>query len=348
MKLRNLCLISIFCLQPSGCAESGVEEGQGANLANGDDAGQSDAGEAPTPTCYVGCSDSGAWATNYEDGNVVDTTRARTIDYRVYYPVAYSCKTPLILVSHGGNGSTSAYQRLEHLGSTYAAAGFVALHIGHRPSSSPAQHLLDRPADVSFILDRLMDGSLALPGNFGGEVDFDAIGHAGHSFGAYTAHALGAAVFTQGVFTDARVRAIVPLSPQGPGQFGAFDEGAANNSWRTVSVPAYDLIGSEELDRDATGKIMMKGWRLYPFARYPNVQDKYAVVLPGQDHDDMGDKGSPEVKTFIGMNTKAFFETYLRKRAECACLVNQVAPIPWALNRRKFEEGSSSPLDLCP
>jgi predicted dienelactone hydrolase len=57
------------------------------------------------------------------------------------------------------------------------------------------------------------------------KVDNDRIGVAGHSMGSYTAEAVaGALVDLPGraaaTFTDSRAKAILCLSPQGPGQFG--------------------------------------------------------------------------------------------------------------------------------
>jgi predicted dienelactone hydrolase len=191
------------------------------------------------------------------------------------------------------------------------------------------------------VLDALERGDVALPPEFSGTLDLLRIGHMGHSWGAYTAHAVGGATFDQGVFTDARIRAIVPISPQGAGQFGAFDRGATENTWFTVAIPAYTLVGGAEKDGSANGAIEQPDWRLTPFERYRPAPDKHLSVVPGQDHDDMAGGGDAATRTFNAANARVFFEAYLRERAECACVIGTVAAPEGLDHRRKFEPGSA-------
>ncbi len=100
-----------------------------------------------------------------DDGEFVDDARDRRIPYRTYAPVGISGEVPVVLVSHGGRGSDLVYRSGAHLGTTFAANGFLAIHIGHLPSE-PGVHRIDRPADVSAVLDRLDAGTLDLPDAF--------------------------------------------------------------------------------------------------------------------------------------------------------------------------------------
>ena len=82
-------------------------------------------------------------------------------------------------------GSINGYQRLEQMGTELARHGFVGVHVQHRSSVSTAQHELDRPADVSFVIDQLssaMEKKAALD-RLNLVIDFDRIGHVGHSWG---------------------------------------------------------------------------------------------------------------------------------------------------------------------
>ncbi|MEL6891707.1 MAG: hypothetical protein AAFP84_08935, partial [Actinomycetota bacterium] len=124
------------------------------------------------------------------DGDIIDGTRNRRIPYRAYVPIDAVGDVPVVVVSHGGQGSDRFFRSGAHLGSTFAAHGMLAVHIGHLPSQ-PGTHRLDRPADVTEFLDQLDAGSVELPDAFSGVPDLTRVGHAGHSFGAYTSHAVG-------------------------------------------------------------------------------------------------------------------------------------------------------------
>jgi hypothetical protein len=295
--------------------------------------------DTPLPPSSEGnsavCDGTSRYTAGNVDGVLTDSARARTIPYRVYYPQGASCSAAVVLVSHGGVDAPNGQTLLRHLGTEYATHGFLAVHIGHRGSTNAQRHLIDRPADVSFVIDALTSGALPMPPGFSGRPDLGKIGHAGHSYGAYTAHAMGGAVFTQGTFADPRVRAIAPISPQGPGQFGGFDNGAADNSWRNIPLPAYNLVGELEKDRDTTGAISMPNWRLYPFQRYGDAADRFLSVVPGQTHSQMAEDGSAEVKTFIATNTRLFFDAYLRGNVGQVCSVGTKQALAGTSNATK-------------
>ncbi|MDW3218106.1 MAG: hypothetical protein R8F63_05790 [Acidimicrobiales bacterium] len=244
------------------------------------------------------------------DGEIVDDTRGRSIPYRAYAPVGVEGAVPVVLVSHGGFGSDTGYTRGTHLGGTFAADGFLAIHVGHRRSAAGDRQVFDRPADVTALLDALGAGELELPPAFTGTPDLERVGHVGHSYGAYTSHAVGGAVFDRDL-TDPRIDAIVPISPAGHDQFGAFDDGAGNTTWSTVTIPAFNLIGGEEMDINAVGTIERPGWRRVPFDNYPDEGDKYLVVIDGQTHSDMWRTGASEVAGFIAAEISDFLAVYV-------------------------------------
>lgn len=97
---------------------------------------------------------------------------------------------------------------------------------------------------------------------------------------------------------------------------GAFDRGPADNSWQSVTIPAFCMVGSEEI-RMAAGRDMGDGWRLRPFKRYPTAGNKYLAVLEGQSHAQMGTRGSTDTGRYIARNACVFFEVYLLDRTEC-------------------------------
>ena len=154
----------------------------------------------------------------------------REMTLRIYYPRALNADARLIVVSHGGPGSERGHMALAHLGQHYASRGYVAAHIGHRSSPGNTEHRWDRPHDVRAVINYFESADGAELEGMNGGVGTDAVGHIGHSWGAYTAHGVAGGDFrvSEGRedvwrFRDQRVVAIVALSPQGPGGFGAYD-----------------------------------------------------------------------------------------------------------------------------
>lgn len=244
------------------------------------------------------------------DGEIVDEARGRSIPYRAYAPVGVEGAVPVVLVSHGGFGSDTGYTRATHLGGTFAADGFLAIHVGHRRSAQGDRQVFDRPADVTAVLDALAAGDLALPADFTASPDLERVGHVGHSYGAYTSLAVGGAVFDRDL-SDPRIDAIVPISPAGHDQFGAFDDGAGNSTWSTVAIPAFTLVGGEEMDTNALGTIERPGWRRVPFDNFPEESDTYLVVIDGQTHSDMWRTGAIDVAGFIAREVSDFLALYV-------------------------------------
>ncbi len=152
---------------------------------------------------------------------------------------------------------------------------------------------------------------------------------------------MGGARFEQGTFRDTPIKAIVPLSPQGPGNFGAFDtepnlsRPSTENSWAPVTLPAFNPVGSLEKDGPVGHSDLAENRRLLPFERYPLEADKHLSVMPGQDHGDMGNGGSTEVQRFIARHTRLFFDVCLRARTDSVRSIGQVDALPGTLTRRR-------------
>jgi hypothetical protein len=254
----------------------------------------------------------------WAEGKFHDASRKRDIAWLIRYPKERGGLAPIVLLSHGGFGSSFGQYAFTDLATSYARLGFLAVNIGHRPSANEMQHRYDRPLDVSFVIDALVrtraaalripggggPDSLPMPEEFKGIPDVDHIGHTGHSFGAFTAHAVGGANFspTMGIrnFRDPRVDAIVPISPQGFHRFGSYDEGPDNNSWSEIRIPVYLICGELEAPQ----------WRRQPFDRYPAIGDKYFTVGKGWGHNIV--QGDAPTKRLLALNTALFFHCYLR------------------------------------
>lgn len=129
----------------------------------------------------------------------------RRVDPTAWYPAAGAprgCRFPLILFSHGHNGSAAGCSRLcSHL----ASEGFVVLAPLHADRRTrPAAQGPERVEDLLFLLDHLPAVWRRLAPGLAGRVDGRAIGVAGHSFGGRTAAELAS--------QDRRVKALMTMA----------------------------------------------------------------------------------------------------------------------------------------
>lgn len=267
------------------------------------------------------------------DGEVMDPRRSRRIAYRVHYPVDLSSETPrhVLLVSHGGFGNAGGHRSAPWLGPGIAARGYIVVQIAHLPSQSIDAHLMDRPHDVTFILDRLLTQTLPLPGGLTSHLSSGVrVAHLGHSMGAYTSHAVAGATLLHGTFADPRIQAIIPFSPQGPDRFGFFDassEGAPDDgpetSWTTVHVPVLSVVGAREMDGQPASDASRPGWRRIPFETYSSQADRILLVLPGQDHSDLWNTAPAAVQVYLIAAVADFLDAYVSERIDDGCAVGE-------------------------
>lgn len=118
---------------------------------------------------------------------------------------------PLIVFAHGFSGTPGGY---EDLLTRLAAAGYVVaapkfpLSSGGGPHTPDAADVVNQPADVSFVITKLLQESRAKRGPLAGMIDPKAIGVAGHSNGGITS--LG--ITAHSCCRDERVQAVAVLS----------------------------------------------------------------------------------------------------------------------------------------
>lgn len=224
-----------------------------------------------------------------------DAKRNKDIHLRVFYP-SEAGKYPVIVFSHGAGGSQNCCDALTR---HWASYGYVTLQPTHEDSVlqrrnsgeediqglQAVRDALKRPAlwesrplDISFVLDSLPELQKKIP-VLAESLDIARIGVGGHSMGAFTADAIaGALVDLPGRpavnFSDPRVKSVLLLSPQGPGEFGLTDD-----SWDHVALPLMSMTGS--LDNGA----MRQGpeWKKIPFER-SEPGGKFHVFIDGANH----------------------------------------------------------------
>ena len=216
-----------------------------------------------------------------------DPSRKRDLPLRLRFP-AVPGPWPVVLYSHGLGGSRDGG---DAWGTTWQAAGVAVIHLQHPGSdtevlrssglaglrkAASAQQLLARVADVRFVVDEVTRRH-ALPNSPWAAARMEAIGLAGHSFGAQTVQALAGQRFeAPASLHDPRLAAFVALSPN-PGrntlsiaeQFGA------------VERPFLCVTGS--LDGDPMGLGTVGARRASVFDGLPGAQ-RGLLWLDGADH----------------------------------------------------------------
>ncbi|MCA9244548.1 MAG: alpha/beta fold hydrolase [Phycisphaerales bacterium] len=228
-----------------------------------------------------------------------DVARDRAVPALVRMPSldGFDAPFPVVLVSHGIGQSRQSYA---YLGKALADAGFVVAHVTHVGSDesvyaepdpfvaalarvSDPDERAERPLDLRFALDQL----LADP-EIGPRCDPTRVAVVGHSFGAHSAMALAGLRFdqetkTKPAFTDARVRAVVAISPQGPGVMGLTE-----SSWDLIEAPLLTITGSDDVALDS----LVNSDRSAAFERSASPDACY-VSFDGATHDDFADAADP-------------------------------------------------------
>lgn len=177
-------------------------------------------------------------------------------------PVAAEGDFPLVVYSHGSGG-------LRYVASffteTLASHGFVVAapdHAGNTAIDLLAgggvpfqQSAIDRPLDVSFVIDELLSRSDNDADPLAGAITARHIGVAGHSFGGFTAFASvsGFAADERRSPPDDRVGAIVAMAPAtqplSQAQLGAID------------VPTMIMVGTDDRTTPVRPNVT-RPWRL--------------------------------------------------------------------------------------
>ncbi|MBV9342726.1 MAG: hypothetical protein JO159_17820 [Acidobacteria bacterium] len=195
------------------------------------------------------------------------------------------------MFSHGFGGTKDGY---EYLGNGWADSGYIVilpthfgsdhdafLEVGGKTARDPAASFelqRQRTADVSLVLSLLDKIEQQVP-DLRGQVDRQHVGVGGHSMGAGTAMLVGGATASspKGAmqsFRDDRVKAIVAMSPQGPGE-----EGFGERSWDHIDIPVMTMSGT----RDGGIGGEPPSWRVQAFNHMPSG-DKYQVTVNGAEH----------------------------------------------------------------
>jgi len=271
----------------------------------------------------------GAQATAAEDFSWIDSQRRRELPLRVRWP-AGDGPCPLVLYSHGLGGSREGG---EAWADVWNQAGLAVLQLQHPGSdravwregisglraAASAQQLLARVADVRFVLDEL---SRRASQPTWSRVRHDAIGFAGHSFGAVTAQALAGQRFAlAGSLADARIKAFVALSPS-PGR----DALPIEQQFAGITRPFLVVTGSLDGDPLGQGRGADGEWRARVYDGLPPGK-RGLLWLDGADHMSFaGNAGLPLRWAGVGLERDA---GALQREAAQHSIVARVTAIWW-------------------
>lgn len=263
-----------------------------------------------------------------------DDARNRDVPVKIYYPATNCPPCPVIVFSHGLGGSRDVYS---YLGNHWASHGYVSVHPTHHGSdtrslihpvrpiknvqevASNPENALNRPKDVSFVIDRLT--AISTNGSpLAGRLNLDRIGVAGHSFGGQTALACaGALLAGEGgaavSLRDSRVKAAIAMSA--PAQGG--DEAALRRMYGAIRIPCFHMTGTR--DSSPIGVTKVEDRRI-PFDHIAGV-DEYLLTLAGGDHMIFSGRPrrlgnaekDPRFHELILLGSTVFWDAYLRGNA---------------------------------
>ncbi len=298
------------------------------------------------------------------------TGKPRSYPADIYVPrsnTASNATVPLVVISHGLGSDRAAFRYFaEHLASHgYLVAipehpgssnrQIEALFDGKAADVSQPSEFLDRPLDVSFLIDELLR---APAGNdpYRGRVNPDAIGVMGQSFGGYTALALAGATFDFAklkkdcevkstasfnislllqcqvlqlpektyALADPRIKGIIAVNPLA----SLFGEAGM----QAVRIPTMVVSGSADTIAPPLAE------QIEPFTWLPEA-DKQLILIEGATHfstlDALRDREqlfvtpkelvgkTPEVaRTYMRSVGLAFMDTYLKKQADAAVMIS--------------------------
>ncbi|MBL9013755.1 MAG: hypothetical protein JNL83_06245 [Myxococcales bacterium] len=264
---------------------------------------------------------------------------------------------PVFIWSAGGGFYDNAEDQSAVWGETIARQGYVVIHIGHVPltlqTGSTICQLAQIPTnecmppsgdedsyvvavgkayDEKAVLDKLQvlsDGSVSMGGP---ALDLGKVAVGGWSGGSRGPQILmGARIDTTAsaprfTLEDARVKAVVEMSPAGPTYGGFFDTGT-NDSWRTMRGPTLVSTGTNDVKPDKpalTGAIRRIAYTKQPAdGTHRLLYSNLPVGRGGHGTFNLGDLDStdPEVARFsraLRSAVVAFLDANVKGKAEAA------------------------------
>lgn len=219
-----------------------------------------------------------------------DDRRNREVPVRVSYPLEQG-SFPVIIFSHGTGGSKESFS---YLSSFWTSYGYICIHPTHAGSdfsvlqkiglqallerTNEPQSWLERPQDISFLIDSLEELEQQIP-QIRGKINPSFIGVAGHSYGAYTTMLVAGATIMmpwgeEVSCRDDRTCGFLAISPPGTNR-----QGLNEGSWDKIDTSMMTVSGSK--DQGWEGE--PASWRMEAF-KYMPPGEKFHVLVKGATH----------------------------------------------------------------
>ncbi len=232
-----------------------------------------------------------------------DAGRDREIPVRIYAS-ANATNAPLIVFSHGLGGSREGYA---YLAQHWATNGYLCVVVQHPGSDDSVwrgqrdklsamrqagnwENARQRALDVSFVITQMSKDPRVNP---------NAIGVAGHSFGAQTALLVVGQRLAAKSYRDPRVKAAIPMSSPRP---------AVGEVYRDVTTPCLHLTGTRD-----DSLIFNTTARDRRFA-FDNIKGpgQWLVTFEGATHMTFAGRGEPQHLAWIREITTRFWDAHLK------------------------------------
>jgi len=233
-----------------------------------------------------------------------DEKRQRDVPVTIYAPAGAQGRLPVVVFSHGIGEDRDSYA---WLGEALARRGFLTVHVTHAGTDRAVLkrgyrflyravkekvNWVNRPLDVSFVLDRLG----ARP-----DADLARVAVAGHSAGAFTAFAVAGLRVTGGeTLRDPRVKVAVAMSM--PRLDGVVPPGG----YDAIAIPLLNMTGT--CDTSLIYRTFPRHRRI-PFEQ-THAARQYLVTLQGGTHNSFVIADSRQ-RAIISV-TAAFLRAWLR------------------------------------
>ena len=230
---------------------------------------------------------------------LVDTSRRagsgpRVLTTSVWYPAAPGGPFPLVVFAHGYNVTPAPYagllQSWARAGYVVAAPTFPLTNPG-APGGPNEDDVVNQPADVRFVIDRLLAAD-AQPGPLAGLINPQKIGVAGHSDGGITA----AAVAYNTCCRDPRISAAIVMA-------GAEIGVPGGSYFPPGSAPMLAVQGDADRSNNP-----QNSRHLYDA---DGGGPKYLLDLPGASHGGPFMGGGPDAEV-VQQATIDFLDRYLK------------------------------------
>lgn len=253
----------------------------------------------------------------------------RAVPVKVYFPSpeqspgtpgntpSTSAPLPIIIFSHGLGGSREGYI---YLGEHWASHGYVVIHPQHlgsdtevwkgqkeplkamRESIRDPQNALNRPKDVTFIIDRLALLNTS-EGPLKGRLDATRIGISGHSFGAFTTLSSAGQTLMGPLgrsmnLGDKRIKSAIAMSPQPPSK--PLPDDRLHEPYDTITIPMLHMTGTE--DKSVVSDTTPQQRRI-PFDHTRNAP-AYLLTLTGGDHMVFSGRRRGEIDRLLGQGRR--------------------------------------------